>query len=407
MASRTRSKPIVSASATTRSEQRYTATGKLASTVTSSYYSYHQTETMTDVVVANFRSRRAKGEVFFNPMTKTKVVTTIRPAYFSGRNTSGSITDIGTDNIIAKRGPPLLGAPSTRGSDLDAKRDLASTSALSKASSEEIMILATLGEGKETIDMLKKALRHLLHLKPLLRTYYNLLRRGNKSKGKYARDIYLEAESVWMQIRMGWRPFAFECQQLYGALAKKREYPQRQTFRGGTSDLSYSKEDVYTGSKGTWKRTYREVTQIRAGSLHQQRVYGFPDIFGLTKIPGTIWELTKLSWAVDYFFNVSDAIAAYTPDTLWECLGAWVTYRTTIEQSIEDLTVNIKDWEYPTFVGGKKTVITTTVQRVPGSFIGVHFNPKLNRDKVLDLLAVSRQQLSKLIGLCRKAKKRR
>lgn len=407
MASRTRSKPIVSASATTRSEQRYTATGKLASTVTMSYNSYYQTETMTDTVIANFRSRRAKGEVFFNPMTKTKIVMTVRPASFSGHNTSGSITDIGTFDLIAKYGPPLKGAPSTRGSDLDAKRDLASTSALSKASSEEIMILATLGEGKETIDMLKKALRHLLHLKPLLRTYYNLLRRGNKSKGKYARDIYLEAESVWMQIRMGWRPFAFECQQLYEALTKKREYPQRQTFRGGVSDLSYSTEDVITGSKGTWKRTYREETRIRAGSLHQQRVYGFPDIFGLTKIPGTIWELTKLSWAVDYFFNVSNTIAAYTPDTLWECMGAWVTYRTTIVQTIEDLTVSIKDWEYPSFSGGKKTVITTTVQRVPGSFIGVHFNPRLNRDKVLDLFAVSRQQLSKLIGLCRKAKKRR
>lgn len=407
MTTRTRSKPIVSTSATTRSEQRYVATGALASIVSRPYLPYHLTETMQDVVIKDFRARRKKGEVFFNPMTKTKVLTTVRPASFSGMSSGGKMSDIGTDDLIARRGIPLKGAPTTRGSDLNAKRDLASTSALSKASSEEIMILATLGEGKETIKMLKNALRHLLHLRPLLRTYYNLLRRGNKSKGKYARDIYLEAESVWMQIRMGWRPFAFECKSLYDALTKKREYPQRQTFRGGVSDLSYYTEDVFTTSLGTWKRTYKEETRIRAGSLHQQRTYGYPDIYGLTKIPGTIWELTKMSWAVDYFFNVSDAIAAYTPDTLWECLGAWVTYRTTIVQTIEDLTVSIQGWNYPTFSGGKKTVITTTVQRVPGSFIGVHFNPKINRDKVLDLFAVSRQQLSKLIKLCRKAKKKR
>lgn len=406
MASRTRNKDIVSVLASTYAEQRDTQTGVLRSTSVRTYYPYHCTENMIDEVIPHFHSRRKVGEVFFNPMTKTKIVNSTIPSYLSGGTIDGKTSDIGSYDYIGQRGIPFKSGPTTRAADLLIKRNLASTSALSKASSEEVMILATIGEARETKAMLLNTLRHLMHLRPLLRSYYNLLRLGNKSKGKYARDLYMKAESVWMEIRMGWRPFAYECKSLYNAITSKKSYPERQTFRGGVSDLVYDTSDTYTSS-GTFKRTYKEETRIRAGSLHQQRKYGFPDVFGLTKIPQTIWELTKLSWAVDYFFNVGKAVAAYTPDTFWECLGGWVTYRTTIIQTVELLTVNIAGWQYPVTSGGKKTQTTTVVQRIPGTFIGVHFSPRMNLAKYIDVLAASRQQFMKLINLCLKERRKR
>lgn len=401
MTARTRSKPIVSESATTYNEQRRKETNVLLSSHTKPYYPLYQTEVMNDVVIDNFHSRKKAGDIFFNPMTRTKTVKTIIPTYVQGYSTvsQGSTTDTGTYELIGDLGIPFKGAPASRADDLIAKRNLASTAALSKASSEEVMILATIGEAKETKEMLIGAVKHLMRLRPLLRSYGELLRLGNKSKRRYAFKLYKEAESVWMQIRMGWRPFYYECQSLYEAIASKKVYPQRQTFRGGVADLTYNASDTY-GSGHVFKRTYTEQTRIRAGSLHQQRKYGFPDTFGLTKIPGAIWELTKLSWAVDYFFNVGKAIAAYTPDTLWECLGGWVTYRSTIVQTIELVSVSVSGWKYPSVKGGMQVKTTNVVQRVPGTFIGVHFSPKMNSAKYLDILAVSRQQLTKVISFC-------
>lgn len=213
-----------------------------------------------------------------------------------------------------------------------------------------------------------------------------------------------------MQCRMGWRPFFYEVRSLYEAITqKKRVYPKRQTFRGKSADIRYHLDDIIQwpsyGNVYTYKRSYDESITTRAGSLFQQRVHGWPDVYGLTKIPQTIWELSKLSWFVDYFFNVGEAIAACTPDTFWEPLGSWMVQTSVQIFNVELTGLVQRGWTW-SVTGGSRTIVVETKTRTPGTSVGVHFRPKMNWAKYIDSVAVCRQQLSKTLGLIRGTKKR-
>lgn len=379
------------------------------------------TEKIDDVVIPNFRERSQNGEVFFNPMTRVRETHIHTPSLGVGFSDDGKLRTEGTAESVTRLKVPGITPPSSRIPDMYAARSIASTNALSKASSAEVLLLATLGEVKETKEMLLSALHHLRNLDTLLRSYERLLsvytsvhlrRKLKSTKQRYAdlQKMYLEVESAWMQCRMGWRPFFYEVKNLYEVITQKeRVYPKRQTFRGKSANVKYHLDDTIQwpsyGNVYTYRRSYDELITTRAGSLFQQRVHGWPDVYGLTKIPQTIWELSKLSWFVDYFFNVGEAIAACTPDTFWEPLGSWMVQTSVQISKIELIGLVQGGWTW-SVTGGSRTIVVETKTRTPGTSVGVHFRPKMNWAKYIDSVAVCRQQLSKTLSLIRGTKKR-
>lgn len=366
------------------------------------------TQTMTDVVVEDFHKRRAAGEIFNNPMSMTL-------SYFDAILTSGTVHNIVPSqcskidfmvNYIRERGIAYIAPPTGMAKSIDSLIKTASSQSVANVTSEEINILATIGEIGETKEMLVTTLRRLWRIGDTMRKFASLIRYGTAKPGKKPlskkeriKNYYLFLENFWMEMRMGWRPFYYECQALHDACIALRKFPPRQTFRGKTT-AEFRNEDVVTSDQFlrvcNFKRTYYNKVTIRAGTLAQQRADGFPDTFGLTKLPQAIWELTKLSWAVDYFFNVGTVIAAYTPDTLWEPLCSWYVVHQRIEKTIEMTGTYQKDGSFqPTVKGGLYNLVEIKKDRVPCAYLGVTLRPKLNLAKYLDLLAVTRQHFSK------------
>lgn len=159
----------------------------------------------------------------------------------------------------------------------------------------------------------------------------------------------------------------------------------------------------YSGGVHVWtsSRSSSLILTVRAGVLATPRTMGFKDDFGLTKIPSTIWDLTRLSFVADWFFNTSSWLAAWTPDTYWSVLGSWATHRVELVQIIQGLSweSSLTNFSHAgTFwTGQKKTVL---LERHPGDFRG--FTPKLNVQlnvaRYVDAVALFRGTFFKTMG---------
>lgn len=368
-----------------------------------------KTETMVDEVIPDFHARCERGEFFMNPMSKTIIRTHAVPTVGSSY-TPGYRADIVID--LASTGTPCA-PPNDRSAIISNLITQASTKCMARVSSESINILATLGELKETKELLVSTCVALRHLLKFVEFYTWTLKEILRKRGKKAflGELYKRAENAWMQCRMGYRPFAYEAMSLFEACSDLREGPpKRQTFR------AKAKADITAVNKAPWshlqvpatiygERTYDEKYIVRATTVCEQRYAGFPDTFGVWKIPQAIWELTKLSWAVDYFLNVGDAIAAFTPDTLWNPKGSCYVERSTIQQVNQVDRVAMQSY-VPFFTGGYSAKITESVKRTSGTSLGVVFRPKMNWAKYLDMMAVTRQKAVPIIRECLKTRQR-
>lgn len=361
--------------------------------------------TMEDFVVENFHSLVKQGIIVNNQMTSTHV--RLDNTLSSGTIwSSGGCTKVDfAIDYVRERQVPYLTGPSGMASDIDSMTKAASTRSMANVSSAEINLPAIIGELTETKEMLAKTLRSVWRLGDTLEHFGRLIRYGSSknlkkplTKSERYKNYYLALENFWMEIRMGWRPFIYQCVELHEMVQKKKARPPRQTFRGKTT-REFTQSDYYTSTGARtciFKRTYSNTVTVRAGTMAQQRAFGFPDTYGLTKLPQAIWELTRLSWAVDYFFNIADAIAAYVPDTLWEPLCSWYKVEQHITQTIELERSYQRDGSFtPDIRGGLRIRNEVSKSRHPCAYLGVTYFPKMNFAKYTDLLAVTRQHFNK------------
>lgn len=300
---------------------------------------------MDDVVTENFREKVKRGEIINNPCVKEDVFT-----YYTNTNWSYGTDDMSYYfQLFGSKGylDYILNLPGDP--NVSNAVNLAVTRARAKCTSEVIQIGATLGELKETKDMFVSAAARLRHAGTLAHRYLDIISDPRKNCWDRAGKLVGTARNAWMEFRFGWRPFAGEAQNFYSALQGLSEYPERQTFRAG-ENLQFSDADTtskYLSPTQTWNfsRTVYETHVIRSGVLCEQRYGGVPDTWGVTKIPQTVWELTRLSWAVDYFLNIGDLIAAYTPDSLWTPKASWVTIRSKTVSVVTQTGLTSTGWK--------------------------------------------------------------
>lgn len=425
-----------------------------------SFITREKLRTMTDVIVENYYARSRAGEIFINPMTselsEQEVLPGMGPLYFK------RWPEFPAYFMYGSPVEGYLDEPDVYKTKLASAIKQASTQAMSRVSSEEMLLLATIGELKESKEMLLNAAKRLLDLRKPLKNLLSLFKKREpltwKEIQRFMMDDYIEKfdaskaslreikyfekvyqrkllrelrqnekfkeflkrkriarlkaiENAWMEVRMGWRPFFGEIQNLIKAINSSKEFPERKTFRGKAQPIEYTYRDTKSrGDRGSWyveeERTFSATAHVKSGVLTRMRTGGWPDTYGLTKIPQTIWELTTLSWAVDYFFNIGEVIAAYVPDTLWEVLGAWTTVEETIVQIVANVQISHPDY-ISGFKSGTKVRTVKRKKRIPGSSIGVTFRPRMNVAKYIDIMAVSRQKLTPLIKSLMKFSRKR
>jgi hypothetical protein len=356
---------------------------------------------MTDTKTPDYFGRVARGEILpVNGMLKRIESHEYKPSsqYSVYRKSGIERTTSGETNMFVYTGFPPL--PPEDQAALERARTAAITSSFGKVDSSSMLILATLKELKDTREMLVSTVHKVAQLADALNHYNRTIKRLWRKK-RHLGEFYMAAEEAWMSVRMGWRPFYGEVTGLIDACTKVRKFYDRQTFRAVRSKSAFA---ASTGTKYAapfglipYASSTTVTTVYRAGVLCERRYNGFPDTFGLTKIPQTLWEITPCSWAVDYFFNVGDVISAYTPDTLWKPVASWVTERTRSKQQIIG---GAKFIDAPFYLagshdGGGRTSTIETVSRSVSSRddVGLTFDPKLNWAKYIDLAALTRQRM--------------
>jgi hypothetical protein len=168
---------------------------------------------------------------------------------------------------------------------------------------------------------------------------YNLRRHVEKEM-KYARKKgYKFPANVpasvmannWLLYRYGITPFIRSMNDIF--VVGTRIRTRRETSRGGTSFQEERENSFPTG--GTYhpsaEATIKTVitASYRAGVLYEYRDFGNKYGFSLENIPGTAWELTPLSFVLDWFWNTNDFIRALTPRVRTFRLATWHGYEIT------------------------------------------------------------------------------
>lgn len=371
-----------------------TATGSRSLKSSTTYYPRKWTRTMHDVVTPYFHQRIAAGEVIISPMTSVETTEVITP-------TTGTFKDRAVEPITiwdhswpyVKDKGTLKSRPSTWDADINKWRTEVATRSLSKMQSNEVLVGATLYEFRESVDMLKNAFNSLFQLKPIIDDYAKML----TSDGPFMTvgKILAKAENFWMEWRMGWRPFLFEIAQYHELVTNIRQKEnKRQVFRAGQS-LRFSTSDTEKVVSGQltyhFERSVEEEVHIRGGAIGDMMLTGFPDTYGLTKLPATLWEISRLSWAVDYFFNVSALIDACTPDSLWSCKGRWLSQTSVRRFSKSFSKLTSTGSSVSNLSGGTYEKYVVTYDREMTTELGLVFRPKLTWPKILDTTIVGKQ----------------
>lgn len=370
-------------------------------------YDYSYNKYCEDHSTPGWKDLIARGVAVNNGFYINEVIERVIPTIFSG-------TRLGDDYIstffmrIVDDGTAGIGyCPPPPGIDdaISAAKTYVGTKVMASAHSEQIQFLATLGEGKETLHMLSGACRTLLKIGPALKNYGKTLLRAARAPRRLAKRLYIDAENAWMYVRMGWRPFAGECENLAAAIMNQQETRWKCRF-GKKKELHFSNKvagsETTSNSIRSWhEKTYDEETTVRAGVIMKAKIDGYPDTWGLRAIPQTVWELTTLSWCVDYFLNVGDMIAACTPDSYWSPFVSWTTVHRSIEETIKSKDVSSLGYGPPMPDGGYRRKTTKRIIRTPGVMTGLIYkgmlNPISQRDECLDTLAVTRQKISGII----------
>lgn len=351
-----------------------------------------------DVVVENFKRRINAGEIIpTNPFSKLKSTYTCQPIRRFAK-TYSSATAYVLRHIWdgkAVEGVPSLPVLSVSQSALDSSIASVINGAYAKVASNKTLLYATLIELASTKDLLCSAAKQLTRIGKSLKKFGDALYR---SKTTLAKGSYKAAENAWMQVRMGWRPFVGEVDNIAKAFASHSAWYSRQKFISREA-YSESNHDVYPQlfniGACNWEVERRSDVHvdIKSGILATPKIGRWPDLYGLSKLPETIWEVMPLSWAVDYFFNIGDTIAAWHGDVFWKPRDA---YLTVVKRSTQETKLNFHHSLIPSRYGmlangWKMTEVEEITRTRIEQPVGPALSPSLSFAKYTDLAIIARQ----------------
>jgi hypothetical protein len=306
---------------------------------------------------------------------------------YTGNKQSGSVSGLyacrktdGAGYVDYYAPPPSI--------NVDAMKDLAVTQAYANADASDAAVLCTLAEFGESVAGILAILKRLRKIYRAIRRL-DLYALAKQMSGK-------EYTARYMEARYSIRPLIYDTKQIIAALDGAEGLAGRQTFRGYQE--SSDENEVYTDGKTTGvghttlKGKCERLVQVRAGVLADVR-WTHLGVWGLDQPLEMLWEIVPFSFVIDWFLNVGQTIASWTPNVGIEELASWVvvkdtsTYTTQVDTSFVDPELEYNFKEKFECVGAyhTKSVISTTREVNPQRSFVPRFNVKLSAPKLLDL----------------------
>jgi hypothetical protein len=291
-------------------------------------------------------------------------------------------------------------------------RDQVVTTAKARINASEAQILASLGEAKKTVVSLG------FILKRLIRIYSDLKHLQVRKFDRRFRDIkrvlrqasIKELSNRYMELRYALRPLAYDIRNFHNAVKALKKRTDRQTFRASKtlsdSSVQYFPRATMTQVSAHYVSRLDQVTseasrevRVSAGFLTEFQDIDSAQIFGADDLFESAWELVPFSFVVDWFLNVGEKIAAWTPEKGVLILASWLTERTRYVQStstsgsvvgiIGDDTNEVISSTHLDRTGGvSKTIIGHNRTPNPGLKILPSFKLRLSTFKILDLTII-------------------
>lgn len=204
-------------------------------------------------------------------------------------------------------------------------------SALANANSPDVGLGETFAEGKAGLEMLLRPMSGLRHL--FLTAHFG--KPGARRMMRNARD----ASSAWLELRYGWTPLVMTVLDLIKGLPNyvtdKIYDAKASVVTSSVSHLAETSLKVpnsgirywYDGQiESTVRKTGRVYFKVVDANAYNRKKLGL-DVLDL---PQLAYELTRLSFAVDWWFNLGDYIAALIPNPYIQVLGYTYAERSLI-----------------------------------------------------------------------------
>jgi hypothetical protein len=365
---------------------------------------------MDDVVTPRFKERMAAGEIINNPYNYHRLVTT-KPtvtSYVHNQllvNAQGCIYGSvysGQSSMTSDAMQPFLTVFSTQ-EWADTKASLinqAVTRAHSNASSAEIGALVTAAEAEKTV----------VSIAQILKRVFRIIRAARKGDILYLKKqiSYKELEDRYLELRYALRPLMYDASNAQSAFRESKAFKTfRKTYRGFAHESGTS-QDTYIGYSDPISteisRICQWVCEARAGVLCDIETSN-TSVFGLDQIPESIWELVPFSFIIDWFLNIGDTIAAWTPSAGVREKTSWVvveSYAASQNSLVRQWYSGSNPFNYRNdIVWGSLSKSQDDIYRerivVPQLSLLPTVNVRLNTLKILDLAAIIRKRGASLL----------
>lgn len=284
----------------------------------------------------------------------------------------------------------------------------------SKLNDGALALAVELGEGRETFAYVVTVARRVANLifnvrngslkgfaQSVPKTYKKLMRKAKRLSKKNGRPVALEAANLifdfaaeaWLEVRFAIRPLLIAAEQavkLHNETILRDPTPRITSNSRRLKPLFKSWTETSLAESGhTITDTYSVVSESKtcAGVLADIDLStAAVRELGFTNLAGTAWELTFLSWALDYFVNTDGLFYQITPNLGVRPLAGWLSVRTTIKgtcrrvytdaegQQVLKLTIDVNDELYDRVIVDRPTF--------------VHLDIDLSMPKIIDLVAL-------------------
>jgi len=370
---------------------------------------------MFDVVIPDFKKKVSEGSLFFNRMTRIE--------YFWQTENYGYVTvdstnacgacggDFGFDLTVPQ---PDFSPGSISQVEMDAYledrfshlREAALLNAHAGIGVSEFAGGEFYGERDETMRYLCQLMQRLIKVLRLFtskRARIKFMRQFGKMT---TNQMANEMANLWLELRYAVRPIFFDAHAIAKLLQKGFDRSLRRTSRGRTFRDSDSGEtegnlSVWPGITVDWKSEWAWDYSVKAGCLFTVDAdrLDLGGLLGLDQPASVLWELTRGSFVLDWFFTLGDYIAAYEGKSSFTVQGSWLTERYSYVSQVR-ASNPITDWptrgygdtnvELPG--DGKQGVVVMVTNRIPDPqkpvFPGVAV--QLDVRKYMDLVALAK-----------------
>ena len=370
---------------------------------------------MTDNVIPAYHRRSSQGEVFVNSLNSTSYTDEVRTSQFTAED-RGKGSGYHYKYYRSGRPDDSLVVPSLNATvDLDTSflsidSTPAQSSALLEAYSNVSVaaagILETIAERHETLATIRRLVtgRVFSDLASYRRRIAKLLSR--RRVGASLKTALDSGSSEWLGYRYGIRPIVFDIQNLLTALTVVR--PIRNTARALRILTNQEETTIDTSMSiagGTYplvlpirqKYTKFVTKSVRPGILFEIEESAANNLalrLGAQSILGTAWELVPYSFVVDWFINVGNYIAAWSPSLGTRKLGSWMMTTETSSQILTayPLATTYNNWCCSGGVFFRKRTRVRKV-RTPDPSVPTLpvFETRLDMSKWVDLVALFMQ----------------